>query len=131
MLTNPNGRVDVLGVVHEVTESHEGFLPRQQVVRLQLLVQLGQRAAAVGDGCLGGVDVGGQVRGDPGVRHRPTPARDDSGAFGAKLGGDRWLKERRRRHRCYRGLAFFNFHFTDEQTETRNSEGVGSRSQRR
>ena len=80
-LTYFDGHIDVFGVVHEVTESHEGFLPRQQVIRLQLLVQLGQGPAAIGDGSLGGVDVGGLVHRDPGVGHLSTPAEDDSPKF--------------------------------------------------
>ena len=130
-LTDANGCVDVLGVMHEVTQSHESLLPRQQVIRLQLLIQLGQRAAAVGNGSLSRVDVGGQVHGDLGIRHRPAPAQGDSGAFRAKLQGDCWLKEPRRRRHCYCDLALFYSHFTDEQTETRSSEGICSRSQQR
>lgn len=77
-LTYVNGHVDMLRVVHEVAQSHEGFLPRQQVLRLQLLVQLGQGPTAIGNGGLGRVDVGGQVHGAPGMGHRSTTAEGNS-----------------------------------------------------
>lgn len=83
-LTYVDGHIDMLRIVHEVTKCHEGFLPCQQVLRLQLFVELGQGPTAIGNGGLGRVDVRGQVHGDPGMGHASTPAEDSSLALKTK-----------------------------------------------